>query len=457
MKNVKQQTKQTSFVKDGTVLYELVGDENLQQFLKYAHIPGTFDLVDDVEINEILHIPPQNDLVASGTIVLATYPQEYGSVKALFQAIKRFIYKYVDLPEEYLVISSLYAMLTWVFDQFDVLPYMRVIGDFGTGKSRYLLVLGSLCYRACFAGGATTVSPIFRIIELYGGVTLVFDEADFRFSSATTDMVKILNTGYMKGMPVLRTEGDGNNRRPVSYNTYGPKVIATRSNFDDLALESRCLTQIMGGKPRKDIPRHLPKSFKQESEEIRNKLLMFRLKNYFDIKIDPSLEVDGLDSRINQIALPILSIIDDPEVLVMVQGVLKKIQGKLNVQKQDQDPALVLRAIINLIKGGSYSIEYKHIATEINSISGNKSDYTDTLTPAKIGRVNRSNLDISTYKSGGITKIEYSQNNIKKIQQLANKYSITEVGDVDLVELCFGVEKDVLGEKFTQEIGEALC
>lgn len=453
----KQKTIQTSFIKQGSILYELVGDEDYTQFVKYDPITEKVENVKSVVSRDLTYIPPENNLVESGTIKLATYPQEYGDTLALFKQVKRFIYKYVDVPDNYLTIATLYVILSWLFDLFDVIPYLRVVGDFGTGKSRFLQTVGSLCYKACFAGGASTVSPIFRIIDLYQGVTLVFDEADFQFSGATASITKILNTGYMKDMPVLRTEGSNDNFQPKSFKTYGPKIIASRNQFDDVALESRCLTQVMGGKPRTDIPRHLPAEFKDEAQDLRNKLMMFRLRNYFDTEVDPSLEMSELDSRLNQVALPILSITKDPETLEMVKSSLKNMQNKINTRKQDQEPAIVLRALVALLKEGATDLPYKLVASKINEQQGNLSEYKDVLTPRRIGRINSSNLDLETYLSGGITKIRYTPNNVKQIQDLARKYSIEAVDKVDLVELCFNLKEKDLEDKFTQEVTEALC
>jgi hypothetical protein len=314
------------FIKDGSILYEMLSDGEFEGFIKYDSLTGNQEIVSKVIIGDIEYLPPTGGLVRSGTIKLPTMTLEYGSDKSLYEAVKFFIHKYVDLPDDYLVLSSLYVLLSWLYDCFDVVPYLRVIGDFGTGKSRFLQAVGSITYKACFAGGATTVSPIFRIIELYKGVTLVFDEADFRFSGPDAGITKILNCGYMKGMPVLRTEGDSKSREPKSFDVYGPKIIATRGSFEDTALESRCLTQIMSGKPRKGIPRHLPKDFEEEALELRNKLLKFRFDKYFNTTVDESEEMEKLDARINQVALPILSILDDEGVKEEVRRSLEKIQ-----------------------------------------------------------------------------------------------------------------------------------
>ena len=57
-------------------------------------------------------------------------------------------------------IATQYILLTWVYDKFNELPYLRLRGDFGSGKTRALLVIGSICYKPFFASGASTVSPL---------------------------------------------------------------------------------------------------------------------------------------------------------------------------------------------------------------------------------------------------------------------------------------------------------
>jgi hypothetical protein len=47
---------------------------------------------------------------------------------------------------------------------------------------------------------------------------------------------------------------------------FGPKLIATRGYFQDRALESRCLTEEMGGrKLREDVPINLGAEYKNEA------------------------------------------------------------------------------------------------------------------------------------------------------------------------------------------------
>jgi hypothetical protein len=100
-------------------------------------------------------------------------------------------------------VATYYVLLSWLYDAFNELPYLRLRGDFGSGKTRALLTIGSLCYKPFFASGASTVSPIFHTPDAFRG-TLIFDEADFRFSDERAEIVKILNNGDVRGLPVLR-------------------------------------------------------------------------------------------------------------------------------------------------------------------------------------------------------------------------------------------------------------
>ena len=110
-------------------------------------------------------------------MLLASEPRIYGSEAELVEEIRKFIHRYVDLSEMFENVATHYVLLTWLYDAFNELPYLRLRGDYGSGKTRALLTIGSLCYKGFFASGASTVSPIFHTLDAFRG-TLIFDEAD---------------------------------------------------------------------------------------------------------------------------------------------------------------------------------------------------------------------------------------------------------------------------------------
>src|SRR5207249_10528245 len=209
---------------------------------------------------------PNNNLIKNEVVLLPSQPEEYGSEEGLLDEIRAFIHRYVDVSPLFEQIASYYVLFSWVYDGFNELPYLRLRGDPGSGKTRFLLTVGALCYKPIFASGASTVSPLFRILDAVRG-TLIIDEGDFRFSDEQAEIVKILNNGNAKGFPVLRSESvRGKEFSPSAYTVFGPKLVSTRGYFQDRALESRCLTEEMGGrKLREDIPINLTDAYQLEA------------------------------------------------------------------------------------------------------------------------------------------------------------------------------------------------
>jgi hypothetical protein len=260
-----------------------------------------------VDGREYVPFSPENNLLTHRVVVLPSAAAEYESEAALLADVQAFLHRYVDLTPAFEEIAANYVLLTWLYDAFSELPYLRVRGQYGSGKSRFLLTVGSLCFKPIFASGASTVSPLFRLIDQIGG-TLVVDEADFWASDERAEIVKILNNGNARGFPVLRSEVTPQKEfNPRAFNIYGPKLVATRHPFEDAALESRCLTEVLGGRAlRRDVPISLPNRFEMEAEVLRNKLLMYRFRT-FDAAQLPTNDLH-LEPRRAQILAPLLAV-----------------------------------------------------------------------------------------------------------------------------------------------------
>ncbi|MCH8239923.1 MAG: hypothetical protein IIB62_07710, partial [Proteobacteria bacterium] len=248
------------------------------------------------------------------------------SQNELVEDVRAYIHRYVDVSEEFERTAAYYVLFTWIFDSFNELPYLRLQGNYGSGKTRFLQTAGSLCYRPIFASGASTVSPIFHLLDSVGG-TLIIDEADFRFSDEKAEMTKILNSGNIAGMPVLRAEMRRQREfDPRVFNVFGPKIIAMRGEFEDAGLESRFITERTGGrKLREDIPINLPLSYRHEALALRNKLLMFRFRNWGRYAPDESLVDRSIEPRLNQMFAPLLSIVEDRQARSALRETMRKI------------------------------------------------------------------------------------------------------------------------------------
>ncbi len=256
--------------------------------------------------------PLLDDMVRQGVVLLPSQgiPVPANHQAGLVDRLIRFVHRYLDVPPFWEEMVAHYALMTWVYDRFTAVPYLRLLAEHGTGKSRFLQVVGSLCYKSVICGGSVSVSSIFRLTELWRG-TLALDECDFNHSSEWTEIVRLLNCGYMAGLPAVRSESVGRSFVSRAFYVFGPKILAGRHRFDDSALESRCLTYTPEErKLRDDIPRQLPDAFWREALDLRNQLLGWRFENFDAIRVDES-PLLHLDPRLAQIGTPIHSIAGD--------------------------------------------------------------------------------------------------------------------------------------------------
>jgi hypothetical protein len=198
---------------------------------------------------------------------------------------------------------------------------------------------------------AATPAPIFRILDQYRG-TLILDEADFKESSAWTDMIKILNNGYRPGFPVLRADKVNGRWRPRGYQVFGPKLIATRFRFEDEALESRCFTTEMPVLSRSDIPRAFPASFNDEVHDLRSRLLAFRLYNLSRLKCGEftnDLLEPGLQPRLQEILMPLKSLAGtDQQLADTLSAFIRSQQESMYSRRRDTQEGLVISAMFKL-------------------------------------------------------------------------------------------------------------
>jgi len=277
----------------------------------------------------------QNNLLTHGVILFPSEIVPLRSRGEIVASIRAFIHRYADLSESFEEVAAHYVLLSWVHDAFSELPYLRLKGDFGSGKSRCLLTIGSICYKPMFVSGASTVSPMFRIIDAFRG-TLILDESDFRFSDEKAEIIKILNNGNALGFPVLRSDvTPGREFNPRAFAVFGPKILASRLMFDDVALESRCITEVMSGlAPRADIPLSLPPRFHEEAQELRNQLLRFRLECFPKYRNRPLPMVNGVEARIGQVFAPLLAMTESDEER---QRLLRLAHGQAQVVKAERE------------------------------------------------------------------------------------------------------------------------
>jgi hypothetical protein len=329
-----------SAVLDTGELVELVYDRHAGRTAFAVWQESEWELRDRVDDKGRTLVPysADNNLMRHNVVLFPTGPQDYGSTSELVAEVTAFIHRYVDVSDSFERLASYYVLFTWLYEGFNELPYLRLKGNYGTGKTRFLQTVGSICYRPIFANGASTVSPIFHMLDMFGG-TLIVDEADFRYSDEKADMVKIFNNGNVRGMPVLRSQITRDREfDPRVFQVFGPKIVATRGGYDDAALESRFITEQTGGRDlRDDIPINLPSECEEEALALRNKLLMYRFRNWRKYKPTNELIDRSIEPRLNQILAPLLSIVEDRKSRLELQRIASQYHGKTSTLRDHRN------------------------------------------------------------------------------------------------------------------------
>lgn len=351
------------------------------------------------------YVPFQSSvsLIKRNVVLFPSAAVEYGSERALLLEVRAFIHKWLDVDPFYEQLAAYYVMFTWLYDMFETLPYLRALGDYGTGKTRFIQTIGAICYRPMFVSGASTASPIFRVIDMFRG-TLVIDEADFAKSDAAVEIIKIVNVGYSRGGVVLRAEKDeeGNAYYPSAKDVFGPKILATRKLFEDRATESRCLTKRMTtARPRPGIPRMLTRGFWAEAQALRNKLLLYRLRNWRVTEVREDLSDASIEPRLDQVTLALKTLIEDPEMLQQINHFVRSYNATLITDRQMSVPAVVVQVLAETwwrpeqtLAGSRRDFTMKALAGRVQTIL-DELDPDEKVSPRRLGSLLSADLGLT--------------------------------------------------------------
>lgn len=404
-------------------LVELIYDADQRRTFLAVGSPLAHSIEESIDFGgtRLTPLSAENNLLKHEALLLPGRPEGFGTLAALRSEIDAYLARYVDLADGHRRIVATYVLLTWVYDAFNELPYLRFRGELGSGKTRALIVAGSLCNRAFFASGASTVSPIFHTLHTFGG-TLILDEADFRFSDEKAELSKILNNGNVKGFPVLRTAM--NLKRefdPRAFSVYGPKMIAMRGIFDDSALESRFITVVMeAGEAPPRAPINLPDAQKAEARALRGKLLAYRFTNRMTVAVDVALYDPSLTARANQVTLPLLSLVDDPALHRMTKEIVSQTHADTLADRAASPEGGLVALLSELAaKDDTKSVRLGQITSSFIERRG--SEIERPITNRYVGSMLRRALGIHPYKSHGTYRILLDR---KKIASLAVRYGV---------------------------------
>lgn len=295
--------------------------------------------------------PREEELIQGGDVLFASDREESGSEAELLGAIRTFIHRWLDVPAYYENIASYYVLLTWFYDAgYETIPYLRALGDYGSGKSRFITTIGHICFRPMMFGGGDSEATIYYTLELFKG-TFICDESDFRQSDESALIAKIINMGNNRRGSIKRMEAKpgGAAYKVRRFNVFGPKIFGAREGFSDQAMDSRCLTHYTTSAIlRSDIPLDLTPEFDRQAQRLRNRLLDFRLKHWSPVTIDPNDVDRTIMSRLAQITTALKAIIKDQNVLAELTRFVRLYNQSLISDRQMTEPSIVVEAMARI-------------------------------------------------------------------------------------------------------------
>jgi putative DNA primase/helicase len=224
---------------------------------------------------------------------VAPWPGEIDG-DALLDELRNYFRRYVVLPEEADVALALWVLHTWVFDCFDVTPYLAITSPTPRcGKTVLMTLLYWLCCRAKKTDSMSK-AVIYRSVDA-DKPTLVLDEVNW-ICSLDDERAGIVNGGFERNGYVETCEGEGAAIKPKRWATYCPKALGMigrlTSTLMDRSIAIRMRRKIPG-----EIVERLRRRDNNDHAELRQKCRRWADDNSDALKAAPEMVASGLDDR----------------------------------------------------------------------------------------------------------------------------------------------------------------
>lgn len=342
--------ERTCIYKDG-ILYEQLCMGPKAQYV-YMDADGDIQFVDRVEFEGIMYRPVSWDNME----FFCRFPNDvesYGNPDTLLSDITQHIYRYVEMDDRNIQLCALYAIMTWFSDRIKAAPYLVFIGDYGTGKSRAVDVVGDLCRSSIFVAASMSPASLYRTMSQFRGGTLCLDEIDPNRKDEQQQILwSIIRAGLEARRGILRIS-EKKLSQVEAFTAYGPKLFSLRADIMDAALKSRTYSIRTRVRRRRDIPRVLLDDYEYEAQSLRNRLLRFRLEHYerIDPRIANIIELGDLEPRLEQTASALAVVFHNiPEIMAVLLEYFQEMNQRYLQARMESVAGLVAHAILQALK-----------------------------------------------------------------------------------------------------------
>ena len=184
---------------------------------------------------------------------------------------------------------------------------------------------------------------------------------------------------------------------------------------------------------RGDVPINLPAEHKEEALHLRNKLLLFRFRNLHRRRASEDLVDRAIEPRLNQIFVPLLSIIEDPKARADLRELARRYNREIVADRGMDTEAQILEVIRDMLAS---PFETRLSVKDITSwfVDRHGMDYERKVTGKWVGNILRRKLQLKTERRGGEYVIPESERS--KLLGLYERYGLNpqQADEPDTVE-----------------------
>jgi len=269
---------------------------------------------------------------------------------ALLDDLHAAITTYCVLPSpEHEHAVTLWVAATHCMPAFDYATRLVVrSAEKRSGKSRLLEVIDGTCHRPLRAVNAT-VSAIFRSLGGDHPPTLLLDEADTIFGSRKVaenneELRGLINAGYQRGLPVLRTVGP--QHTPMEFQTFTMAALAGIGRMPD-TIEDRAVVVVMRRrKPSEPVQPFRLRRDKPRLEQLRAELAQWAKEKLDDLAdADPDLPVE--DRAADRWA-PLVAVADSAGGAWPTRARQAAVRLTIDADEQDGETSLNVRLLADV-------------------------------------------------------------------------------------------------------------
>jgi putative DNA primase/helicase len=224
---------------------------------------------------------------------------------ALLDGLRNYFTRHAALPKNADVVLALWPLHTWVFDCFDITPYLVITSPTRRcGKSLVLTILQWLCCRAK-KNDSMSKAAIYRSVEAERP-TLVLDETGW-VVDLKDERQGVLCGGFERNGFVEVCEGESANITVRRFSTYCPKAFGIIGKLT-ATLMDRSIEVAMQRKTKLDKVERLGRRDNADCARLRQQCLRWANDNREALPAITVKAPEGLNDRALDIWEPLLAI-----------------------------------------------------------------------------------------------------------------------------------------------------